>query len=52
MINVILLVKYDKGFVGGFELELLIFVISFGLVLSDLGRISVETDILKREIFS
>lgn len=51
MIGVILLVKFDKGFVGGFELELLILAISFSLLLSSPGRISIERDILKREIF-
>lgn len=51
MLGAILLVKIDKGFVGGFELELLILVIALSLLLSGPGRISIERDVLKREIF-
>lgn len=51
MIGVILAVKITKGFVGGYELELLLMFISISLLISGPGRISIERDVLKREIF-
>ena len=51
MAGVILVAKITKGFVGGYELELLLMVISMSLLISGPGRISIERDILKREIF-
>lgn len=51
MIGAIFLVKLPDGFVGGYELELLLIAISISLLLAGPGRISIEWDILKREIF-
>ena len=44
--------KLSEGFVGGFELELLLISVVISLLLTGPGKISVEYDILKREIFS
>lgn len=43
--------KLSEGFVGGFELELLLVFVAIGLLLTGPGKISVEYYILKREIF-
>jgi putative oxidoreductase len=51
MIGTTLDVKISKGFVGGFELDLLIMAICVALFIMGPGRISIECDILKREIF-
>jgi putative oxidoreductase len=51
MIGATLLVKISKGFVGGYELELLLIAIGISLLLTGPGRISIEWDVLKREIF-
>ena len=51
MIGAIFLVKISKGFVGGYEFELLLMAICIGLLLTGPGRISIEWGILKREIF-
>ena len=51
MIGAIFLVKISKGFVGGYELELLLIAICISLLLTGPGRISIEWDVLKREIF-
>jgi putative oxidoreductase len=51
MIGIILHIKLSKGFVGGFELELLIMSICISLLITGPGRISVEYEVLKREIF-
>ena len=51
MIGAILQVKLSKGFIGGFELDLLYFAIMISLVLMGPGNISIEKNILKREIF-
>ena len=51
MIGAILIVKLSKGFVGGYELDLLLLAISLSLILTGPGRISIEWDILKRELF-
>ena len=51
MTGAIFLVKLPDGFVGGYELELLLIAISVSLLLAGPGRISIEWDILKREIF-
>src|SRR5215211_9042298 len=51
MIGATLLVKISKGFVEGYELELLLISIGISLLLTGPGRISIEWDILKREIF-
>ena len=41
----------SKGFVGGFELDLLLMSVVISLLLTGPGKISIEYDILKREIF-
>ena len=51
MIGVIAVVKLSEGFVGGFELELLLISIAISLLITGPGKISLEYDILKREIF-
>jgi putative oxidoreductase len=51
MIGAIVLVKLPDGFVGGYELELLLIAISVSLLLTGPGRMSIEYDALKREIF-
>src|ERR671910_225924 len=51
MIGAIFLVKLPDGFVGGYELELLLIAISISLLLVGPGRISIEWNVLKREIF-
>ena len=51
MIGAIVLVKLPDGFVGGYELESLLIAISVSLLLTGPGRISIEYDVLKREIF-
>src|SRR5215216_4194619 len=51
MIGAIFLVKLPDGFVGGYELESLLIAISVSLLLTGPGRISIEYDVLKREIF-
>jgi putative oxidoreductase len=51
MIGAIILLKLQKGFVGGYEFELLLISISVSLLLTGPGRISIEWDVLKREIF-
>ena len=51
MIGAINLVKLPDGFVGGYEFELLLISIAVSLLLTGPGRISIEWDVLKREIF-
>ena len=51
MIGAIVLVRLPEGFVDGYELESLLIAISVSLLITGPGRISVEWDILKREIF-
>jgi putative oxidoreductase len=51
MIGAIILVKLSDGFVGGYELESLLIAISVSLLLTGPGQISIEWNILKREIF-
>jgi putative oxidoreductase len=51
MIGAINLVKLTDGFVGGYEFELLLISIAVSLLLTGPGRISIEWDVLKREIF-
>src|ERR671912_3051980 len=47
MIGAILLVKLSKGFIGGFELDLLYLAIMISLILTGPGSISIEKNILK-----
>jgi putative oxidoreductase len=53
MALVTLMVKLGNGLTGegGFEFELLLMSIAISLLLSGPGRISIERDIMKREIF-
>ena len=51
MIGAILMVKLSKGFIGGYEFELLLISISASLVILGPGKISIENYIFKREIF-
>jgi len=53
MICTVLIVKADNSFMGqgGFEVDLLLMFISISLLLSGPGRVSIERDLLKREIF-
>ena len=50
MIGAILHVKLSKGFIGGYEFELLLISICFTLVILGPGKISIENYVLKREI--
>jgi putative oxidoreductase len=51
MIGSTIVAKLSRGFVGGYELDLLLMAISISLLLTGPGRISVEWNILKRELF-
>jgi putative oxidoreductase len=51
MIGSTLHVKLSKGFVGGYELDLLIMAICISLFITGPGRISIEYEVIKREIF-
>ncbi|NMJ86852.1 MAG: DoxX family protein [Thaumarchaeota archaeon] len=50
MIGAILLLKISKGYVGGAELDLLLLAGATSLLITGPGRISLEWDIIKREI--
>ena len=51
MIGATLAVKLSKGFVGGYEFDLLIVAVSISLLLTGPGQPSIEWNLLKREIF-
>ena len=51
MIGATIVAKLPKGFVGGYELDLLLMVIALSLLLTGPGRLSIEWNILRREIF-
>jgi putative oxidoreductase len=53
MIGAILIVKAGNSFMGegGYEIDLLLMAISISLLLSGPGRVSIERDVLKRELF-
>lgn len=53
MICAILIVKAGNSFMGqgGFEVDLLLMSISISLAISGPGRLSIEKEIIKREIF-
>ena len=51
MIGAILQVKLSKGFIGGYELDLLYLAIMVSLMITGPGSLSVEKNILQREIF-
>jgi putative oxidoreductase len=50
MIGAIFTVKIARGFVGGAELDLLLLGIAASLLITGPGRISIEWDVIKREI--
>ncbi len=50
MIGAILTVKISKGFVGGYELELLFLAGAASLLITGPGRISIEWDVIEREV--
>jgi putative oxidoreductase len=51
MIGAILLVKLSKGFINGYELDLLYLAIMISLMLTGPGNLSIEKNVLKRELF-
>ena len=51
MIGAILLVKLSKGFIDGYELDLLYLAIMISLMLTGPGNLSIEKNVLKREFF-
>ena len=51
MIGSTITAKLSKGFVGGYELDLLLMAVTISLLLTGPGRISVEWNVLKRELF-
>src|SRR5918911_2804430 len=51
MIGSTITAKLSRGFVGGYELDLLLMAISISLLLTGPGRISVEWNVLRRELF-
>lgn len=51
MLLTTLVIKLSRGFVGGFEVDLLLLVMAVSLLITGPGRISVEWDVLKREIW-
>lgn len=46
-----LIIKFSKGFVGGYEIDLILLMCSISLLLTGPGRPSIEYDLMKREIF-
>jgi putative oxidoreductase len=51
MIGSTIVAKLPKGFVGGYELDLLLMAISISLILTGPGRLSIDWNILRRELF-
>lgn len=51
MIGAILLVKLSKGFIDGYELDLLYLAIMISLMLTGPGNLAIEKNVLKRELF-
>lgn len=56
MVFTSLLVKLEGGFLGGqgqpgFEVDMLLMAMAISLVITGPGRISIEWDVIKREIF-
>jgi putative oxidoreductase len=51
MIGAIVTAKLSRGFIGGYEFELLLISICISLVIMGPGKISIENYVLKREIF-
>jgi putative oxidoreductase len=44
-------VKLERGFVGGFEIDLALLAMASSIIITGPGRVSIEWDVLKREIF-
>ena len=51
MIGSTIIAKLSKGFVGGYELDLLLLSIAVSLILSGPGRVSIEWNLIGREFF-
>src|ERR671937_1906948 len=51
MIGSTITAKLSRGFVGGYELDMLLMAIAISLLLTGPGRISIEWNVLKRELF-
>ena len=51
MVGAILQVKLSKGFIGGYELDLLYLAIMISLFITGPGNLSIERNVIKREIF-
>ncbi|MER5176327.1 MAG: DoxX family protein [Candidatus Nitrosocosmicus sp.] len=53
MMSTTFVIKFSHGFSGpgGFEVDLLLLSIVISLLISGPGRVSIERDVLKREIF-
>jgi putative oxidoreductase len=51
MIGSTITAKIGKGFVGGYELDLLLLSVAVSLLLTGPGRPSIEWNILNRELF-
>jgi len=51
MASTTLVVKLSRGFVGGFEVDLLLLTMAVSLLITGPGRISIEWDVIKRELF-
>jgi putative oxidoreductase len=51
MIGATIVAKLSKGFVGGYEFDLLLMSISISLLLTGPGKASIEWDLLNRELF-
>jgi putative oxidoreductase len=51
MIGAPIVAKLSEGFVGGYELDLVLMSVAISLLLTGPGMISVEYNILRREIF-
>jgi len=51
MLGATIVAKLPKGFVSGYEFDLLLMSISISLLLTGPGRASIEWDLIKRELF-
>lgn len=51
MLSTTFVVKLSRGFVGGFEVDLLLLVMAASLLITGPGRISIEWDVLKSEMW-
>ena len=51
MAAITLTIKLSKGFIGGFEIDLLFLAGAASLFITGPGRVSIEWNVIKREIF-